>query len=886
MYLQRLEIQGFKSFATKTVFLFPTPVGQLRGITAVVGPNGSGKSNVADAIRWVLGEQSKAVLRSKKAEDVIFFGSQKKSQLGFCEVSLIFNNEDKVLPVDFSEVAITRRLYRDGDSEYYLNKNKVRLADITLMIAQANFGAKSISVIGQGMIDSIINAPASERKEYFDEAAGVKQYQIKKDQSIQKLKQSRDNLTQARMLVTEIEPKIRFFNRQLKRLEERGAIEKEFMTLARSYYNVLWSELSSQYGSGVEKLKVLEKQIASESERAAAMAKEFAAKDGKETLSQGRAQYAAMQHEYDKLTNEKQSLLSRQALVDGRLQGEFERAGESQLSWLSQKQKELTESIVLSEKEHLALSSTLLESQKEEQTLVEKLRTVERELSEQDAALKNLLASREQITHENIHTELSALHALKISLEKETVLDVLKSAILGVYIRLESLIKKIEESLSHVRMQSAAPIQKKIEDLQGRKQQNADALQQHRIHHGIQVHRQQSLERGLEQQKKELKKIDADHAYFSSDKPSEQRNALLKEKEQLAKNIEDSTAKLTAASRELNEFYVTEKKASQQLLELQRQMATQQRAIEVIKDEHSHIAIDVARLEAHQEELRKKIIEELRVSADAQIELAEKRESFISLIGFTAKPEPINREWTKREMDALKKKLEQIGAIDPEALSEYESTKERYEFLTQQILDLETATVTLIGGIKELNNIIKEKFNDALENINEKFDAYFKILFSGGTARLTIQKKEVVAPAEGEEVSEVDPFDALEDADAVSGVEIYATPPQKKLKNISVLSGGEKAMTAIALLCAIVSSNPAPFVVLDEVDAALDDSNANRFADILQELVTKTQFIIVTHNRVTIHTAQILYGITMGDDGISKVLSLDIANADGIVRQS
>ncbi len=342
---------------------------------------------------------------------------------------------------------------------------------------------------------------------------------------------------------------------------------------------------------------------------------------------------------------------------------------------------------------------------------------------------------------------------------------------------------------------------------------------------------------------------------------------------------------------ELNDFYAAEKRSANALLELQRTMASQQRTIEAIKDDANRLAVEQARVSAHQEDLLKKIIEEFSLSGDHSVELRANIESLPSLVGFVEKPELLDPEAAKRTMDALKKKLEQIGSIDPEAMTEYESTRERYEFLTGQIADLEHASASLIAAIKELNTIIREKFDAALQTINDKFDAYFKILFSGGSATVTIQKKEAEEALAGDpspdsergEPQEDDPLDALSGSDDISGIEIYATPPQKKLKNISVLSGGEKAMTAIALLCAIVSSNPAPFVVLDEVDAALDDSNANRFADIIQELVAKTQFIIITHNRVTIHTAQILYGITMGDDGVSKMLSLDIATVPATI---
>ena len=223
MFLQKLEISGFKSFAQRALLEFPGPTqGQDAGITAVVGPNGSGKSNIADALRWVLGEQSIKVLRGKKTEDVIFSGSQKKARLGMAEVSIYLNNEDGAIDIDYPEVVITRRVHRDGMSEYLVNKNPVRLQDILMLTAKANFGQKSYAVIGQGMVDAILNSTPAERKEFFDEAVGVKQYQIKRDQSINKLESTWKNLKQAQAVLEEIEPRLRSLSRQVRRLERRA----------------------------------------------------------------------------------------------------------------------------------------------------------------------------------------------------------------------------------------------------------------------------------------------------------------------------------------------------------------------------------------------------------------------------------------------------------------------------------------------------------------------------------------------------------------------------------------------------------------------------------------------------------------------------------------
>lgn len=878
MYLQRLEIQGFKSFAQKTVFLFPAPKGEVKGITAVVGPNGSGKSNVADAIRWVLGEQSMKNLRSKKSEDVIFFGSQKKSQLGFCEVSLIFENSDRVLPLEFSEVAITRRLYRDGESEYYLNKNKVRLSDVVMLIAQANFGPKSISVIGQGMIDSIINAPASERKEYFDEAAGVKQYQIKKDQSIQKLKNTRDNLGQARLLVGELEPKIRFFNRQLKRLEEREALEKAYAEKAKTYYTFLWNELSKEVQDKKASLSRVQADIDLVAQQYRALESEFSTLDKKDS-GLPMEQYQTLQKEFEAKSRDRQKLIERQSVIDGRLKNELERRGKAELSWLLARQKELIELIDSHEQTVRELEQSLGELAHTQDTLVNDVKERDAEVSRQEAVLARMAESQKSLTQEDVRVELVSIHSLKSQLTQDGLtFGALKSFVEGIYTRIEMLVKKIETALAQA--SRPAPIDRSaLNEARAKRSATLEELSGLRVKMGVFQERIRSLKKEIENKKSEAEKLASDLAYFSSDDASHAQEELTKERGEVSAKLTVVSTEMERIKAGLAEFHQKEQTANRALLDLQRTMTSKQREVESLKEQHTRIALEMARLEAHQEELAAKISEELKVPSD---------QFFSSFLPFQSGVEVSDKEGLKSEIDQLKRRLEQIGTIDQEALSEYESTKERYEFLTKQIEDLSSAITSLTQGIKDLNGIIKQRFDDALENINEKFDEYFKILFSGGNARLSIQKREKPQPAEGEDdpASEVDPLDDLEQENEVCGIEIFATPPEKKLKSVSVLSGGEKAMTAIALLCAIVSNNPSPFVVLDEVDAALDDSNAVRFANIIQELMNKTQFIIITHNRVTIHTAQVLYGITMGDDGISRVLSLDIERVDAIVSQA
>src|SRR5579872_3348105 len=229
MYLKRLEIQGFKSFANKTTLEFE------QGMTAVVGPNGSGKSNIADSIRWVLGEQSLKQLRGKKSEDVIFAGSEKKVRQSFAEVSVTFDNTDRKIPLDYSEVSITRRMDRSGESDYLINGNRVRLLDIVDLVLKSNIGTSRYTVIGQGTIDQMVLAGPAEVKNLLDEASGVKNYYIKREKTLRRLEQTAHNLMRAEDLIAEIEPRLKSLRRQAKRMEARAEIEQKLKIYQREF---------------------------------------------------------------------------------------------------------------------------------------------------------------------------------------------------------------------------------------------------------------------------------------------------------------------------------------------------------------------------------------------------------------------------------------------------------------------------------------------------------------------------------------------------------------------------------------------------------------------------------------------------------------------------
>jgi chromosome segregation protein len=724
MYLQKLEIQGFKSFANRTVLEFIKPSQERKGITAIVGPNGSGKSNIADAIRWVLGEQSLKLLRSKKSEDVIFFGSDKRARHGFAEVSLYLNNESKAMPVDWSEVVITRRLYRDGESEYLINKNKTRLSDIVLLLAEANFGQKSYSVIGQGMVDSILSLSPTERKAFFDEATQVSQFQIKKEQAKNKLLATQENLKQATILLEEIEPRLRSLTRQVKKLERKEEIEKELKNLQRQYYSYLWHTIEPKIIELKSKIKVMQSQEENVKKDLNEARTQLELLEKEETHTQI---FKELQQEYEKLFEEKNGLKEREIVLRNQIE-------------LAKHTREKIPTIPIS-----IITDEIRAIDQEQKLLLEKI--------------KNRKISLDEV--ENILGQIAE--------------------------RLETLLKKIT-----VEQQTSFAVDPKITS----------------------------------------------------------------ELEAVAHNIEKINRRLTEVQAKISSLSEKDEEEKKKFFELQRTFEKKQNELNEL-----NLKINDLKIELAKDELRKENLE-----AEIKQELGDLNEVLSAKVSETFVPGEAFSTITK-----LKQQLAQIGGIDEDIQDEYKQTKERYEFLSTQCKDLREASKSLETVIEELESMIQKQFNSAFSQINKEFEKYFKILFGGGKAELVLQKEEQNNDNFGDEKNQ--------NKEQVCGIEIYVTLPGKRAKNINILSGGEKTLVSIALICAIIASNPSPFVVLDEVDAALDESNSIRFANILESLSSKTQFIVITHNRATMQKANILYGITM-QDGVSKVLSLNLKEAE------
>lgn len=1072
MHLEKLEIQGFKSFANKNVLIFPGLVaGGKRGLTSIVGPNGSGKSNIADSIRWVLGEQSIKTLRGKKSEDVIFAGSDQKNQLSFAEVSLFLNNSDKSALKNFDEnqidsesskeetdfdavreflkseeIIITRRIYRNGDSEYLINNKRVRLADIQMLLAKASVGQKTYSVIGQGMVENFLNTNASERKDFFDEATGVKQFQIKREMSLNKLESSYENLQQVEMLLAEIRPRLKSLTRQVEKLKRRSEIEAELASNQFNYYHFLYEEASSKLETANAKFLELEKIKLDRESKLGKLNEELNHIRNTNNFQE----INTLQPRLKELETEKNQLLRSLAKLQAELEVQLETQGQFDISWLNNKHSELNSDL---EKISVEISSLeYSQNNQEEKIYQEELTNIEREISKAyevrreierkeagkndylkqitklEATLEANLEAQGQYDvswlnnkKEELIAELDVLnqeiiilqkdnnrdsenalreklnivvnHLNKLNQEVEAIKNELKkpgavknnreeiSRIIEEFLnRLEDIkketdlnkvkqlldeaknnfqdqirehladenadklnrIKEIQDDIissseerqtlnnqlneerlklssiserlrlledkkrqsdreiadlevkiakSQIKFDASSIESEKTEllkkvslienevkelfsrgqtrELQEKKQSILNKINEYRLKMSSTRERLRLLQEKKIQTEKEISeikvKIAKSQIKFDAsgiEKEEAEINAKLK-------NIQTEIDKLEEKITKLNEAKEIEKA---QMFDLQKRLQELQHEINSLSAELNDLKIEATRQETKLEDLENNI-------RNDELNLTEIKNHQI-----TEETIDINR-WHKR-LTECQNQLELIGGIDPETEKEFNETKERFDFLSNQTSDLNNAVKSLEKIISELDINIKDRFDREFKIISEKFSEYFKILFNGGSAKifkLTEEEKPVVEGAA--ETTETNPSsDNLRkvkllkkhNALGLSGIEIQATPPGKKIQTISMLSGGERALTAIALICAIISANPSPFVVLDEVDAALDEANSERLAQILDDLSNQTQFIVITHNRASMKRASILYGVTMQSDGISKLLSVKL----------
>ena len=1063
MYFKKLELIGFKSFSEKTTLHFEP------GITAVVGPNGCGKSNIFDSIRWVLGEQSAKSLRGSEMLDVIFNGTDNREPLGMAEVTLAFDNRTRYFNFDNDEVAITRRLFRSGESEYLLNKNQVRLKDILDLLLGTGIGAESYSIIAQGKIDLVLSSRPEERRMVFDEASGITKYKAQKREATRKLDETEQNLLRVNDIVTEVKRQIGSLERQANKARRYREVFDELKAKEISYSALEKNNLSKQKDTIINNLKELqlreeellgiireqELKISSRSQELKVleenmmlaknelMSLENEVVRNNERISFNREKISELNGSQEHLSGQVVQLEAKLKIEEEKLnnvRNEYEGLKGSievkalelaerdvKINALASNIKSSLESISRFKKEIVDLVGKIAQVRNQiagfnsqEQVFlarkkrleIEKAKAYEEKAITEDNLNKvsgELALARQAVDESNqkiglakanldnegqslsaINSEIDGLEKQKLALEShKAFLEELKAKYLDkaetmnalIYLdrlpadktsglviqvnntanlsdedksyfgqanfklsgeakpieldtlRIDEKIAKIDESLGILRISkqvkeaNIGEINKSIDILGQELRSQEISLANKETSHATILEQFNKIKEeedlivlDLAEVGKELSVLEANIAAAqaslreldNSHRLAE--DAILKEEESISLNSrlrEDLLVVITqiktelealnkrvisdeATLRLLEETYSHDKynfdntkkqieeailKSEAMALEIkdcEAKIIESGKNIEIKREalkeaEAGYAAVSVGaddvvlKIEADRkalDSLKNKLYELQMQDKDIEYKYSSLKEKImqvykVDLDSLEPTAEAIDTAVLSQEIAGLKSKLDSYGSVNLVAIEEYDELKKRYDFLIQQHTDLTTAKDSLHQAILKINRTTKQMFLETFEKVREEFRNYFRLLFNGGDAQVYL-------------IDEQDPLE--------SGIEIICRPPGKKLQNVLLLSGGEKSMSAIALIFAIFKVKPSPFCILDEIDAALDEANVDRFSRALQEFAKGSQFIVITHNKKTIVNADVMYGITMQHSGESKIVSVKFAN--------
>lgn len=807
--LRSIEIAGFKSFAKRTTIEFD------KGLVAIVGPNGSGKSNIADAIRWVFGEQKNKSLRTDKSEDLIYHGGDKNVSASMAEVIISLDNSSGKIPIEYGEIEITRRLYRSGENSYLLNGRKTSLSSIQELLSKAGFGVGSYTVIGQGMIDRLILASGEERKKLFEEASGIKQYEIKISQTSKKVESASQNLNQIVSLIDELRPEYDSLVRQQSVLQKRTALEDELNAKKVSYI----IQNTDQAKKQINTIKSDINQLTAELQKhQRAMEKLESDKPGPNISSKANA--SQIESQLAKLDSERVVLEGQINTVSGEISS-LTNSADTDL--LKQKLVGDIRDTKKSISSHIATQAKL---KKEIRSYDKKIRAVEEKISLQTRALESTRRSlsKSQKT-EYLRHSLGLIDILQDSIKKDR-----PKAELGIifYKLRRMLMHSIKDNSAELAL-NVGRIQNTISSLLGEKEKVTESQTSLII-------RLRALEMDTHSLKEHLGDLDVELSEIKSAQGLGQSKKLTGLRKKLAamEIAKDKIIKQAERDRGL-------------LVEIASQGEND--SINEYYDRHETISNEIIKTSQQIEQLSSTLAD------------SEKNQSYFDALRnqwFGTKMPAIEVQKGPvelSEIDRLSAELELMKQINPEVEKASNEINARMNFLTKQEQDLKKAIEDLEKIIHRSQSQMQKSFAKSFERINKNFSNSFVGLFGGGKARLSL-------------LSSGGGF----------GVEIDVQLPGKKSQNLSSLSGGEKALASVALLAAILRSNPSPFVVLDEVDAALDEENTKKFATVIADITRHSQVLVITHNHETMSAATELIGITTSGSNNSHVIKVKLDN--------
>ena len=1005
IYLKALEIQGFKSFADKTRLTFE------KNITAIVGPNGSGKSNISDAILWVMGEQRTRALRGTKMEDVIFGGTEIRSPMGFAQVSLILDNSAQIFPTEGSELMLTRRYYRNGDSEYYINKQQVRLKDVHSLLMDTGLGRDGYSIIGQGRIADIISTKSTDRREIFEEAAGISRFRYRKEEAERKLEKTEENLLRVKDKIEELELQVGPLKEQAENAKKYLLLRDELRVKEISAWLEALDRLRAQSDSIRKEYEELSAQleqskvnlqavyVSGESLTERMHRKDIETDEARERLSAAEARLSSCEAEIAVLNANIESSLSRkeQILQDleqqrsriGEIRGEIAR-GETRLTEIAAEQEALqgkqkaAENVLSGVKMKLDGREELIRRQNDELNRAEvalnsvdarirMLSDMQRDYEGYSRAVKTVMREAGRKTLGGIHGPVSGLISTsgETALAIETALgaagqnivvdtqndgrlaiellkrqDAGRATFLPVDTIRGSRLKDVPERdpgfvgvasdlvsydrayeqivlnlLGHTivaeRLQDAIRISRangnrlRIVTLDGQMMNaggsmtggsaakgsgilsRASELEDLKAQRSDMEQRVTQTREGLDNTRRSVEKLQYELQMSREDLETVRRDQAALEAEersvragnsQFAALLEaidgDSEARKNAVSaveRQTEGFQERLREKQEQREGIRAEVQAEKETIRRIADEKIELEGKRTRADKQAQQLNQEIndLERRTSRAEQRKILSDQEEKQIvdklwdsyelSYSAAESLRQPVeNLQKVSKEIADLRRKMNALGTPNLGAIDEFERVNTRYTFLTGQRDDVEKARTELRGIIQEITSEMERLFTDRFREIDEHFRDTFRELFGGGKAALVLEDEENVLDC---------------------GIDIRVQPPGKAVSTISLLSGGEKAFVAIALYFAILKVRPTPFCVMDEIEAALDEDNVARCAQYMRRFSDKTQFLVITHRRGTMEEADVLYGVTMQEKGVSTVLTLDLEEARKAIEE-
>lgn len=827
MYLKHLEIIGFKSFADRTRLDFDP------GLIAIVGPNGCGKSNVSDAIRWVLGEQKPTALRCSKLVDVVFNGTDTRKPLGLAEVSITFADCEKELGTDYHEVTITRRVYRDGSGEYFINKQQSRLKDVQHLFMGTGIGTSSYSVMAQGQIDAILSSKPEDRRAVFEEAAGITKFKADRKDALRKIEQTEQNLLREADVLREMKRQIASLQRQVGKAQKYKELRDQLRGLD------IYVSKHRIHGYDEE----LEQNARNRNEIDAAIA------EAQDVVSAAEALAQDLHAQVHTLEDRLQALAGQQAAAEA----EYARARE--VIGVNATRVEEYRAYIARDRNEIAQTKTTLE---EVQMQAESLDQKAQLLTDSLAAAKEALEAEEA----DFNALQDAIDAQRANVEakRREVADTTRTG---------SLVNDADVNRNGAvetwKAGTTVTTMMKREDLMALVTAAENELREMELKHIPASQRLTERRIAASQMEQELSFI------------GQQRDAANRRRAELAHTVsgredqiagyEDSIRRLTDESGDLlSQLDELKEKASAfvdcinegrgqraEMLEkitVADQDAARKRAdLDRAKDIRGKLEVASAEATMRRQNVYEHLQDEYGLFADAVMR----------------EPDP---EWKKgvvppmEELEGtvgrLQAEIAALGPVNMVAIDECRELEERYAKEKAQEEDLLAAKAQLLDLINNLNGTSGGMFRSTFEQANKNFQTMFTRLFGGGEARLVLLE------------NEEDPLEC--------GIDIIARPPGKRPQSVTLLSGGERTMTAVALLFSIFMIKPAPFCMLDELDAALDDANIGRFVEQLKEFLKQSQFLIITHNQHTIAGSDLVYGVSQQEKGVSRVISMKLSD--------